>query len=95
MSTRPFPYKPPAEAIAGAAPADLRHVSYALAAAMLVALLFGSKPLLTWINELPIGPVSDLMLSAAQGWDDTAEAIGLTWFGDTIRDRRRQFEGER
>ncbi|HLY56607.1 MAG TPA: hypothetical protein VKS60_13675 [Stellaceae bacterium] len=95
MSARPFPYKAPTEAIEGAAPASLRRVSYGIAVAALVALLLGSKPLLTWINELPIGPVSDLMLSAAQAWDDTAEAVGLTWFGDTIRDRRKQFEGER
>jgi hypothetical protein len=95
MAERVFLYKPPVEAVEGARGAGLKPVGQAVAAAALVSLLLGSKPLLDWANELPIGPVSDVLLFVAQDWDDTAGALGLTRYGEAIRYWLRGFEGER
>jgi hypothetical protein len=95
MSDRSVVYKPPVEVVDGAAPAPLRQVGRSIGAATLVAFLLGSKPLLTWTNELPIGPVSDLLLYVAQDWDDAAGSVGLTRYGEAIRYWLRAFEGAR
>jgi hypothetical protein len=63
--------------VEGARPAPLRAVVLAIAAASLVMLLLGAKPLLDWANGLPISEASDEILGWAQEWHDLAEATGL------------------
>ena len=95
MAPRTLAYKPPVEAVDRAAPAPLRRVAASTVIATAVALLLGAKPLLAWTNQLPIGPVSDFLLFLAQGWQDTAESLGLTRYAEAIRYWLRAFEGLR
>ena len=95
MAPRSFIYKPPVEAVEGAAPSRRGAVARSVAIAALVSLMLGSKPLLNWTNELPISPASDLLLTLAQRWDDASAHAGLTRYGEAIRYWLQSFEGAR
>jgi hypothetical protein len=65
---REIVYRPPHEPTAQAPTRPLREVCRALAAVVLVMLLLGSDPLLRWAEELPVNPISDRVLLAAETW---------------------------
>lgn len=75
----------PREVMTGARTATLRQVALALATAMLVTLLLGSRPLLTWAEELPVGPIGDTALELAMHWHDAVSALGLDKPYDHVR----------
>jgi hypothetical protein len=50
-----------------------------------VALVLGSKAVLSWANALPIGRISDFMLYLAQFWDDLMTRLGIAQFASAIR----------
>jgi hypothetical protein len=85
-------YKPPVEVVEGASPARLISVAKAIAAAVLVALALGSDALLNWTGDLPIGPVSDFLVEAAQRWDDAMRRIGMTEFAELVSALLRAFQ---
>jgi hypothetical protein len=66
----------------GATPARLKNVTIAVFVAAFIMLLLGSKALLGWANDLPIGWLSDFVLLIAQTWQDWMHKIGLTGFAD-------------
>ena len=86
-ASRPLPAAPP-DAVAGATPQPLRRVAPAIAAAALAALLLGSPMLVDWAGELPIGPVSDRILAAADAWNAAMERIGLDRLATLLRSVR-------
>jgi hypothetical protein len=75
-------YRQQIEGVTNALPSRLWPVCLALLAGFLTALLLGSEALLNWINNLPIGPVSDFLLLIAQSWQDAMARLGLTDFAD-------------
>ena len=85
----------PREVMTGARPAPLPQVAMALAAAMLVALLLGSRPLLTWAEELPVGPIGDTALELATRWHDAMSAIGFDKPYDATRKAFQAFKSRR
>jgi hypothetical protein len=92
---RTIPYRPPVEIVDGARASSLRAVGGCIAAATLVAFVVGSRPLLAWTNELPIGPVSDFLLYLAQWWHDRMTELGVAGFADGARAILRAFQGAR
>ncbi len=70
-------YKQQIEGVDGALPSRLRAVCGAIIAGVVVALLLGSNALLNWVNNLPIGPVSDFLLQITQTWQNWMVAVGL------------------
>ncbi len=95
MAPRKITYKTPVEVIEGAAPAPLRKVALSIAAAAIVCLLLGSQALYDWANDLPVGPVSDSLLDAAQRWQDAMQSVGLTKFAETARTVLNAFRDSR
>lgn len=85
----------PREVMTGAKAAPLRQVTLALATATLVALLLGSRPLLTWAEELPVGPIGDTALEFATRWHDAVGAIGLDKPYDITRKAFQDFKSRR
>jgi hypothetical protein len=85
----------PREVMTGASPTPLRQVTLALAMASLVALLLGSRPLLTWAEELPVGPVGDTALELATRWHDAMGAIGFDRPYDATRKALQEFKSRR
>jgi len=85
----------PREVTTGAAAASRREVASALAAATLVALLFGSPALLAWAEDLPVGPLGDTLLELAVRWHDMMQAIGLDRPYEAIRRAFRALQGWR
>ncbi len=71
-------YKPQIEGVEGALPSRLLPLCGAVLAAALAALLLGSNALLNWVNNLPIGPVSDFLLLIAQVWQNWMAALHMT-----------------
>ncbi len=82
----------PVEVIEGATPFRLRAVTLALAAAALIMLLFGAKPLLDWVNGLPIGPTSDALLGLGIFWSNLCDRLGLNTVFSATQDWFRQFQ---
>jgi hypothetical protein len=70
-------YKQQIEGVEGALPSRLAPVCGAMLSGAVTALLFGSNALLNWVNNLPIGPVSDNLLAAAQDWQNGMAAAGI------------------
>jgi hypothetical protein len=85
----------PREVITGASAAPLRQVAAALVTATLVALLLGSRPLLTWAEELPVGPFGDTALEFAVRWHDAMSTIGLDKPYDATRAAFQAFKSRR
>lgn len=85
----------PREVMTGARTATLRQVTRALAMAGLVALLLGSRPLLTWAEELPVGPIGDTALELATRWHDAMGAIGFDRPYDATRKAFQDFRSRR
>ena len=88
-------YKRPTEVVDGARPSSLKRVALTVVIAGLVMLVFGSKALLNWTNNLPIGPISDFLLFLAQGWQDAMDKIGVTWLAEALRAALNWFQGLR
>ena len=82
----------PREVMTGASAAPLRQVAAALVTAALVALLLGSRPLLTWAEELPVGPFGDTALELAVRWHDAMSAIGFDKPYDASREAFQAFK---
>jgi hypothetical protein len=78
-------YKRPVEVVHDARPERLMQVGLAILLAALVMSLLGSKALLEWANNLPIGRVSDFVLYLAQGWQDLMQAAHMTAFASGVR----------
>jgi len=95
MQSRAIRYRPTVEALDGATSSNLMQVSLSIILAGLVMLLLGSNSLLSWCNNLPVGQVSDSLVSICQTWQDALTQIGLTWFAETIRAVLRSFEALR
>jgi len=85
----------PREVMTGASATPLRQVAMALVTATLVALLLGSRPLLTWAEELPVGPFGDTALELAVHWHDAMSAIGLNKSYDATREAFQAFKTRR
>jgi hypothetical protein len=85
----------PREVMTGARAAPLRQVTLALAMASLVALLLGSRPLLTWAEELPVGPIGDTALDLAARWHEAMSAVGLDRPYDATRKAFQDFKSRR
>ncbi len=77
-------YQRQIEAVDGATASGLPGVCRAVAMGTLVALILGSKEVLAWVNDLPIGPASDFLLLIAQSWQDEMVHIRVTGFSDTL-----------
>jgi hypothetical protein len=88
-------YKRPIEVVDGARPMSLAQVARSIAVAVLVMLLLGSKALLNWTNDLPIGSISDFLLYVAQAWQHLMTQAALTGFAESIRNALHTFEGLR
>jgi len=73
---RAIVYRPPYEPTAHAPTRGLREVWRALVAASLVMLVFGAEPLLRWTEELPVNPVTDRLVLAAETWHGWMERAG-------------------
>jgi hypothetical protein len=85
--TQPKPditYRKQIEGVEGARPASLPGVCLAVLGAAAAMLLLGSKDLLAWVNNLPIGPVSDYALLVAQTWHDDMIRLRVTGYSETI-----------
>lgn len=82
----------PVEVIEGAIPSRLSAVTRALAAAALIMLLFGAKPLLDWVNALPIGPTSDALLGLGVAWSDLCDTFHLNTVFSATQQWFRQFQ---
>lgn len=85
----------PREVMTGAKSARLRQVALALAMATLVTLLLASRPLLTWAEELPVGPIGDTALELAIRWHDAVSAVGLDRPYDATRKAFQDFRSRR
>jgi hypothetical protein len=85
----------PVEVIEGAVPFRFRAVTLALAAAALIMLLFGAKPLLDWVNALPIGPSSDALLGFSVAWSDLCDTLHLNTVFTATQEWFRQFQALR
>lgn len=77
-------YQRQIETVDGAAASGLPSVAGAVAAGGIVALVLGSKDLLAWVNNLPIGGFSDYLLLIAQAWQDQMVHIRVTGYADTL-----------
>jgi hypothetical protein len=77
-------YQRQLEAVAGATPSNLSSVGGAVVLGAIVALVLGSKQVLAWVNNLPIGSFSDYMLLIAQAWQDLMVSIRVTGYSDTL-----------
>ena len=78
-------YKRPVEVVEDARPQRVMQVGLAILLAALVMLVLGSKALLEWANNLPIGRISDFILYLAQAWQDLLEAAHITGFAADVR----------
>ncbi len=78
-------YKRPVEVVEDAEPAPLGRVMVAILLAALLMLILGSKALLEWANNLPIGRLSDFILYLAQGWQDLMASMHITAYASRIR----------
>jgi hypothetical protein len=74
---REIVYRPPLEPTAQAPTRPLREVWRAMAAASLVMLVLGAEPLLRWTEELPVNPVTDRLVLAAEIWHGWMDQAGL------------------
>jgi hypothetical protein len=83
-SDLPIVYQKQIEAVEGALPSGLPAVCGAVVAATIVALILGSKQLLAWVNDLPIGPSSDFLLLVAQAWQDLMVQVRVTGYAATL-----------
>lgn len=88
-------YKPQIEGVEGALPSRLLPVCGAVIAAVIAALLLGSNALLNWVNNLPIGPVSDFLLLVTQGWQNGMEALHITAFAASLNNALTWFQALR
>ncbi|HEV2675484.1 MAG TPA: hypothetical protein VGV37_13150 [Aliidongia sp.] len=77
-------YQRQIETVEDALPSGLPGVCAAVAAGSIVALVLGSKDLLAWVNNLPIGPFSDYLLLVAQAWQDQMVHVRVTGYSDTL-----------
>lgn len=82
---RPLASRPPIEPVAGGRPEGLRDAARAVAAASLVALLLGGRPLVDWAASLPPNPATDALLAAAEGWSAVTGAVGLDGLHPAMR----------
>ncbi len=74
----PRAYKAPVEAVAGARTISLGAMSRAVMAATIVAMLLGGDAFSRWASELPVDPLSDLVITATEAWQHATEPLGLT-----------------
>jgi hypothetical protein len=88
-------YKRPVEVVEAARPARLLSVGAAIVLSALVMLVLGSKALLEWANNLPIGRASDFILYLAQSWQDLMDAGQITAFATNIRRALEWLQGLR
>jgi hypothetical protein len=101
MAVKPAPqqqklvYKRPVEVVEDARPARLLQVGLAIFLAALVMSVLGSKALLEWANNLPIGRISDFILYLTQGWQDLMEASHMTAFASAVRKLLEWLQGLR
>ncbi|AHE54203.1 hypothetical protein [Sphingomonas sanxanigenens] len=75
---------PPEEGGAGGRQA-LRWTTVVIVTAATLLALFNATALRGWAQDLPPGPVSERILTAAEGWYGLTDAAGLTAPGKTIR----------
>jgi hypothetical protein len=78
-------YREQIEGVTNALPVRLRDVFAAVIAATVTALVLGSEALLNWVNNLPIGGVSDFLLLLTQDWQDLMTSIGVTAYADGFK----------
>lgn len=91
--TRALPPGPP-DAIGGATPQPLGRVTLAVANGAIAALLFGSAAMLDWASELPVGPLSDPIVTVAETWDGWMQAAGLDRPAAALRGLRTVIAGD-
>ncbi|MGB9152638.1 MAG: hypothetical protein WCD70_06080 [Alphaproteobacteria bacterium] len=91
---RPISYKP-SLVMEGAAFFRFAAVARASLLAAVVTLVLGSKALLSWTNDLPIGKISDVLLYCAQTWQDWMSNLGITHFADAAFNALRWLEALR
>ena len=92
---KPAGERRPREEVSDAAPAPLAQVVRSIAVAAAITLLLGSKALLAWTNDLPIGSISDFLLYLAQAWQDLMNDAGLALFADWLRAALRALQALR
>jgi hypothetical protein len=85
-------YKRPIEAVEDARATTLCNVYAAVFIAAAVMFVTGSGALLDWANTLPVGPVGDFVLNAAQAWYDAMDRVGLTAPAKAVRQFLLAFE---
>lgn len=85
MNRREIRYRPPIEPVADAPTRGLRDVSIAIAAAAFAMLALGSGPLAAWTQNLPVNPVSDVLVDMTGRWDDWMRALGPGEFHPALR----------
>jgi hypothetical protein len=78
-------YREQIEGVINALPARLSDVFAAVVAAAVTALVLGSEALLNWVNNLPIGHVSDFLLLLTQDWQDAMNAVGVTAYANGFK----------
>lgn len=75
----------PPEAIGGGDRHGLRWTTMVIVTAAALLALFNATALLGWAQDLPPGPVSERIVTAAEGWYALTDRMGLTAPGKTIR----------
>jgi hypothetical protein len=88
-------YKQQIEGVEGALPSRLAAVCGAVLGGTVTALLLGSNALLNWVNNLPIGPVSDNLLQAAQEWQNWMATAGIAKISAALANGLTAFQSMR
>lgn len=88
-------YKRPVEVVDTARSLAVHRVARSIAVAAFVMLLLGSKAVLNWTNDLPIGTLSDFLLYLAQAWQHLMTEAGLSGFAESVRNALHWFEALR
>jgi hypothetical protein len=93
---REIVYRRPVEVVDSATPTPLRSVSATIGVAVAAMFLLGSKGLLDWANDLPVGTtIGDTMSNLAQRWNDAMTNLHLTLFAELLRQTWQAFQNLR
>jgi hypothetical protein len=64
---------------------NFQKLSYIIVIATITAAILNPESLVTWAQDLPMSPWTDLLLEFVQQWRDWLEENGVTLFFDTLR----------
>ena len=93
---REIVYRRPVEVVDSATPTPLRSVSATIGVAVAVMFLLGSKGLLDWANDLPVGTtIGDTTSNLAQRWNDAMTNLHLPLFAEVLRRTWQAFQNFR